>query len=239
MRNGVVHFTERLDSEHMGKCRGTGVLVERADGWKLDFYSLSFEVPNEIVGDLVELATEERMAALKFQAELDAHYKDPEHSPLSEEDRKAFTGHQFYPVDLSYRVEATLDLTPRSKPFDMATTSGKSRKYRKYADLSFTLHGITHRIPVYQSLRLMEMEGYENHLFLPFRDRTSGHETYGTGRFMDLEIPSEGTTVILDFNTAYNPYCAYSDGYSCPITPSENFIDADIRAGIKGPVDGH
>lgn len=234
---GAVYFTERLDSEHMGKCRGTGVLVREAGNWKLDFYSLSFEVPNEVVGELVPLAKPERVEALKFQAELDQEYKNPEHSPLSEEDRANFHGHDFYPVDMSYRVMAKLDRTPKSKPFDMATTTGVPRKYRKYGDLTFTLHGVVHRVPVYQSLRLMEMEEYKNHLFFPFKDRTTGVETYATGRFMDLEIP-EGDEIVLDFNKAYNPYCAYSDRYSCPITPAESYIDAEVKAGIRGPV-GH
>jgi uncharacterized protein (DUF1684 family) len=87
---------------------------------------------------------------------------------------------------------------------------------------------------LYQSKRLMAMEDYQDHLFLPFMDKTTGVSTYGTGRFMDITKP-EGNAMVLDFNYAYNPYCAYTDGYSCPITPKENFIDIYINAGIKGP----
>ena len=234
-REGAFWFSERLNSEHMGLCRGTGVLVETASGWKIDHYSLSFEVPNEVVDELVPVAQPSYVEAKKFQKELNDFYSNPEDSPLNAEERAAFEGHEFYPINANFRVEATLELTPDAEPFDMATSSGQSRKYRTYAIAHFELDGQPFALEIYQSLRLMSMPEYEDHLFLPFTDRTSGVETYGTGRFMDLERPHEGTTLLLDFNLAYNPYCAYTDGYSCPITPSQNFVDAAIQAGIKGP----
>ena len=78
----------------------------------------------------------------------------------------------------------------------------------------------------------MVKEGFEDHLFLPFLDNTNGTTSYGAGRYIDLTIP-EGDTIEIDFNTAYNPYCAYNEKYSCPIVPGENYIDADIEAGVK------
>lgn len=237
--NGVWWFSERLDSEHMGKCRGTGVVVESAlGGFKLDHYSLSIEVPNEVVGDLMALTEPSRLATIAFQKELNASYLDSSLSPLSAEDRAHFEGHRFYPFDREFVVEAVLTKTPKSKPFDLASTKGEPHRYRQYGVLDFTLQGRAFTIPVYQSLRLMKVPEYEDYLFFPFRDLTNGVETYGTGRFLDLSIP-ESDRLILNFNLAYNPYCAYSDRYSCPITPQENFLELEVRAGIRGPVDGH
>lgn len=235
-RGNVWWFSERLDSDHMGKCRGTGVLVRTPNGFKIDHYSLSFEVPNAVVPDLVTAAQPARVEALEFQAELNRDYKDSASSPLSKEDRLAFTGHTFYPFSANFVVTAQLERTPESQPFDMASTTGKPHRYRQFGILRFELNGENFSLPVYQSLRLMNMPEYRDHLFFPFKDLTTGHETYGTGRFMDLSIP-EGNELELNFNKAYNPYCAYSDRYSCPITPEANFINTRIEAGIRGPRD--
>ena len=237
-RNGnTFWFNERLNSPHMGKCRGVGVVRATGDGLKIDHYSLSFEVPNEIVGDLVPLATPERIEVLKYQQELDDFYTDSATSPLKPEERAAFHGHEYFSYNPEMAVEAQILVLENEPWFNMATSSGVSREYRRYAKATFELRGQTLELFLYQSKRLMAIEEYKDHLFLPFMDKTTGVSTYGTGRFMDITIP-EGTTMVLDFNYAYNPYCAYTDGYSCPITPKENFIDIEISAGIKGP-SGH
>jgi uncharacterized protein (DUF1684 family) len=84
-------------------------------------------------------------------------------------------------------------------------------------------------------MALKKQKEYKKYLFIPFRDLTSGKESYGGGRYIDTEIPA-GETLILDFNRAYNPYCAYSHRYSCPIPPEENTLKVEIRAGEKVPV---
>ena len=233
-KGNTLWFNERLDSPHMGKCRGVGVLRATKEGLKIDHYSLSFEVPNEVVSDLVPLATPERIEVLKFQQELDDFYRDSTTSPLKPEERAAFHGHEFFSYNPELAVEAQIQVLENEPWFDMATSSGVSREYRRYAKATFQLHGQTLELFLYQSKRLMAMEDYQDHLFLPFMDKTTGVSTYGTGRFMDITKP-EGTNMVLDFNYAYNPYCAYTDGYSCPITPKENFIDIHVNAGIKGP----
>ena len=233
--SGVLWFSERLDSEHMGRCRGTGVVIKTLQGYKIDHYSLSFEVPNEIVQELVPLATDGRIEVLKFRDELNRQYRDSTDSPLSDKDRKAFIHHDFYPYHEKYCVEARLVLTPDAAPFDMSTSSGKSKKYRTYGIAHFTIDEVEFQLEVYESLRLKVLPEYADHLFLPFKDLTTGISTYGTGRFMDL-VKSNSDTLIIDFNQCYNPYCAYSDGYSCPITPSQNFINTTIEAGILGPL---
>jgi uncharacterized protein (DUF1684 family)/lysophospholipase L1-like esterase len=234
-RGNTFWFNERLNSPHMGKCRGVGVVRAIGNGLKIDHYSLSFEVPNEVVGDLVPLATTERIEVLKYQQELDDFYTDSTTSPLKAEECAAFHGHEFFSYNAEMAVQAQIRVLENEPWFNMATSSGVSREYRRYAKATFDLHGQTLELFLYQSKRLMAMEEYKDHLFLPFMDKTTGVSTYGTGRFMDITKP-EGTTMVLDFNYAYNPYCAYTDGYSCPITPKENYVDIEINAGIKGPV---
>ena len=221
----------------MGKCRGVGVVRATSDGLKIDHYSLSFEVPNEVVGELVPLATPERIEVLKYQQELDDFYTDSTTSPLTPEERAAFHGHEFFSYNPEMAVEANIEVLENEPWFNMATSSGVSRAYRRYAKATFEVRGQTFELFLYQSKRLMAMEEYQDHLFLPFMDKTTGVSTYGTGRFMDITKP-EGSTMVLDFNYAYNPYCAYTDGYSCPITPKENYINIEVNAGIKGP-EGH
>lgn len=234
-KGNTLWFNERLDSPHMGKCRGVGVIHVTYDGLKIDHYSLSFEVPNEVVGELVPLATPQRIEVLKYQQELDDFYTDSTTSPLTPEERAAFHGHEFFSYNPEMAVEANIEVLENEPWFNMATSSGVSRAYRRYAKATFEVRGQTLELFLYQSKRLMAMEEYQDHLFLPFMDKTTGVSTYGTGRFMDITKP-EGSTMILDFNYAYNPYCAYTDGYSCPITPKENYVDIEINAGIKGPV---
>ena len=179
--------------------------------------------------------SKEKEEVLAFQEQLNKEYSDSLTSPLTLKERLNFKSHDFYPIDLKYRVKAKLVKTIDEKPFKMATTKGIPRDYVKYGELYFKLNGKDFKLNVYQSLDLLKREEYKNYLFLAFRDHTSNHDTYGGGRFIDLTIP-EGEYITLDFNKAYNPYCAYSDKYSCPITPTENFIETDVKAGVKGPV---
>ena len=95
----------------------------------------------------------------------------------------------------------------------------------------FKLDEKDYAVNVYQSHRLRDMDEYKEHLFFPFNDLTNGDTSYGGGRYIDLTIP-KGNTIVLDFNKSYNPYCAYTSGYSCPIPPIENYIDSEIKAGI-------
>lgn len=168
-----------------------------------------------------------------FQAELNKQYKDPEKSPMEPKDRKKFKSHDFYPINLNYRVKAKIIVTPNEDFFEMKTTSGKTRQYRKYGELHFILNGNKYKLNVYQGKSLMEKPEYKDHLFLPFKDQTSGEETYGGGRYIDLKKNDNADELIIDFNLAYNPYCAYSDKYSCPIVPAENYLETEVKAGIK------
>ncbi len=168
----------------------------------------------------------------EFQKEINADYKDASKSPLKEKDRKNFEGLDFFKFDSAYVVTANFKRTPNEKPFKMKTTTARRPIYVKYGELTFNLKGESFKLNIYQNQGLIEKEGYENYLFLPFLDETNGLESYGGGRYIDARIP-EGSTMIIDFNKAYNPYCAYNDKYSCPIVPRKNYLKTRIEAGVK------
>ncbi|SHJ01902.1 DUF1684 domain-containing protein [Algibacter luteus] len=168
----------------------------------------------------------------KFQKELNAKYKDASQSPLKDKDRKQFEGLDFFKFDSLYVVEASFKRTPNEKPFKMKTTTSRRPIYVKYGELSFNLKGESFTLNIYQNQEVITKEGYEDYLFLPFLDETNGLESYGGGRYVDARIP-EGETMIIDFNQAYNPYCAYNDKYSCPLVPRKNYLKTRIEAGVK------
>jgi uncharacterized protein (DUF1684 family) len=171
---------------------------------------------------------------LLFQEELNHEYKDPEKSPLPQEEIAAFKGHEFFPVAARLVVKARLVKTRKPETFKMKTSTDRLPEYVKYGEAHFTLAGKPQVLEIYQSVALREKPEYKDHLFLPFTDATNGAETYGGGRYLDLKIP-KGKTIIIDFNKAYNPYCAYSKKYSCPVPPLANRLDLPIEAGVKDP----
>lgn len=114
----------------------------------------------------------------------------------------------------------------------MGTSDGKKKEYRKYGKLHFSIEGKEHVLSIYQSL--LNHPEYHDYRFLPFYDFTTGENSYGGGRYIDLHI-SKGKTRIIAFNKVYNPYCACSTGYSCPLPPRENTLDISIEAGAMAP----
>lgn len=168
----------------------------------------------------------------EFQREINAEYKDASKSPLKEKDRKNFHGLEFFPFDSAYVVKASFERTPNEQVFKMKTTTDRLPEYVKYGVAIFEFNGKQHQLNIYQNQGLIKKEGYEDYLFIPFLDDTNGNESYGGGRYMDLRIP-KSDKIVIDFNTAYNPYCVYNEKYSCPIVPRENYVDAEIRAGVK------
>jgi uncharacterized protein (DUF1684 family) len=167
-----------------------------------------------------------------WQKKMNADFKDATKSPLKDSDRKKFKGLEFFKFDSIYMVKASLMRTPEAKPFKMKTTTERLPDYVKYGVVSFELNGEKHKLNIYQNLGLLEKPGYEDYLFLPFLDNTNGEESYGGGRYVEARIP-EGNEVLIDFNTSYNPYCAYNEKYSCPIVPRENTLNTRIEAGVK------
>jgi len=169
-----------------------------------------------------------------FQYDLNVEFADAARSPLTAEDLKTFKALEFFEIDEKYNIEADFELTPGTPIFEMPTTTARLPLYRKFGIAHFTLNGKKMALSIYQSQELMTTVEYAEHLFLPFNDATNGTLTYGGGRFIDLEIPKEGSkTIRIDFNKAYNPYCAYNHTFSCPIPPSENNLPVAIPVGVK------
>jgi uncharacterized protein (DUF1684 family) len=168
----------------------------------------------------------------RFQSALKAEYADPYHTPLSGKAKKTFKGIHFFPFSDKYVVHAKFVRTPNEKPFQMSTSSGIRKTYIKYAEVYFTINGKQYKLNVYQSQELLKSAEYKDYLFIPFTDATSGNETYEGGRYIDLIMP-KSNEVVINFNEAYHPYCAYTEGYDCPVPPQENTLPIKIEAGVK------
>jgi uncharacterized protein len=177
-------------------------------------------------------ASEYNTEILAKRIEKDKEFRSESDSPLTEKDRAGFSGLNYYSPDLNYRVVAKLEKFDNPFHFKMKTTTDRLPEYSLFGRLTFVLHGQELHLNVYQNIELLKKPGYENYLFIPFNDSTNGLETYGGGRFMDAE-KSESDTMTIDFNTAYNPYCAYNHKYSCPIPPEENTLPVKVEAGEK------
>ena len=174
----------------------------------------------------------ERDSVIQFQKNMNEHYADTAKSPLKKKDVAVFKELEFFPINEKYFVTAKFIRTKKEKPFEMKTTTSRKPIYVKYGELHFEIDGIPCLLNVYQNVEFSKKPGYKNSLFLPFTDYTSGVESYGGGRYIDLEI-QKGKIWTIDFNQAYNPYCAYNEVYSCPIVPQENDLKVEIKAGVK------
>lgn len=169
---------------------------------------------------------------IKFHQELNAEFKDPETSPLPDRFRMDFESLDFFSPDTNYIIKAEFTRTPDALPFSMPTNTERKSTEVLYGIAKFRMNGKEHKLEIYQTPELMTQEKYKDYLFLPFTDATNGKETYGGGRYLDLKIPN-GNTIVLNFNKAYNPYCAYNKKYSCPLVPSVNNLDVKVHAGVK------
>lgn len=148
-------------------------------------------------------------------------------SPFNQ-DSVPFNGLHFFPADVKYRVKAKLKPIDGKKVVILSTSDGKEQKYLEYAFAEFNLDETENRLLI---LEVMETGPQRGKLFLAFSDETSGRETYGAGRYLEVKKVPAAKSVELDFNLAYNPYCAYNDRYSCPFPPKENILKVAIRAG--------
>jgi len=153
-------------------------------------------------------------------------------SPLSPEQIAVFTSLNYFPIDETYVVEARIETFDDDQIIQMKTSTDRLPDYKVYGYVYFEFGNKTHRLTAYQSINLQDDSIYKNYLFLPFTDNNSTITTYGGGRYIDFQIP-EGDTFILDFNKAYNPYCAYNHKWSCVIPPRENAMNIAINAGEK------
>jgi hypothetical protein len=160
----------------------------------------------------------------------DEYFGGDPRSPLPTDEREGFDGLSYYPIDPTYRYELALDRYEEPERVVVGTSTDGEQEYLAVGEFEFTVDGKTATLVAYKS------DPDEERLWVPFRDATSGDETYGAGRYLDLEPDHHRTddrTWILDFNEAYNPTCAYSDRYECPLPPMENWLDVAIEAGEK------
>lgn len=173
---------------------------------------------------------------VKYGLEIDQHRKDylrdllrDPRSPLDSSDLQYV---KFFDPDVRYRCTCAYDKFEQPSPFPMATYAGTVQDYIKVGTVSCSLDDGDVNLELYQNMKMLRMPMYRNRYFLPFRDHTNGEESYGGGRYIDLKIDSiVDNKIVIDFNKTYNPWCAYSDGYACPIPPVANHIDLPIYAG--------
>ncbi len=168
-----------------------------------------------------------RRALVRFRGEKDQFFRVSHDSPLPHEDRDAFRGLSYFDPDPSFRFELKLKRYAIPDALVLATSKGTRQLFNRMGYFDLTFDGKPVKVQAYQSA-----ERDDPSLFIPFRDATSGKESYGAARYLDLEV-EHNDEYALDFNYAYNPYCAYSEDYVCPLPPQENWLAVPIRAGEK------
>jgi uncharacterized protein (DUF1684 family) len=163
-----------------------------------------------------------------FRADKDEFLRDHPQSPLRMDQREAFDGLRYFPENPALVVRGPLETTgvDRDERITMATTAGGEQEYRRAGVVRFEVEGEAAELTLFSSPG-------QDELFLPFRDATSGTESYGAGRYLEVEAAALDGTVEVDFNYAYNPYCAYNPDWACPIPPGENWLRVPIRAGER------
>ena len=164
-----------------------------------------------------------------FRAEKDDFFASHPQSPLTPLQTRTFEGLRYFDEDSSLRLEISVTPFAEREQIEIQTSTGDVRVYTRFARFQFTVDGQDAALTIYET---------EHGFFLPFVDSLAGKETYPAGRYLDLE-PLPGNRFLVDFNLAYNPYCAYNDKWSCPLTPFENRLKVPIRAGEKVFHDEH
>jgi len=159
----------------------------------------------------------------KLRSEKDAFFRNDPYSPLTDEQKQTFLGLEYFPENDSLRLVITVQRLPEDDIIQVQTNTGETKAYERYGKFTFRVAGEEVELTIFRS-----MDSY----FLPFADSLAGDLTYGAGRYLEPEELPDGRFQV-DFNLAYNPYCAYNDRWSCPLTPAENRIKAPIRAGEK------
>lgn len=167
----------------------------------------------------------------QFRVELDDFMQFHPNSPIEAEQRDAFTGLDYYGHDPALTITVTIERLPDDEPLvEMETSTGDVRSFRRWGTFAFEMDGEPARLTIYSDPNAGDF-------FLPFKDATNGRETYGAGRYLDNHRPGllrlDEDLFEIDFNYAYNPYCAYSPYFSCPLPPRENWLKVSIRAGEK------
>jgi len=168
----------------------------------------------------------------KSRAEKDIEFADSSQSRFNAEERASFHGLNYFAAAPDFRIEVVFIVDTSLPAFKMPTNTDRTPNYRIYGYLNFEIHDTACRLTAFQNMDYKDHPEYGGYLFVPFSDKTNGDKSYGAGRYIDIPIPSE-SSFVLDFNEAYNPYCAYADRWSCPLVPFENYLEIGIPAGEK------
>jgi uncharacterized protein len=168
-----------------------------------------------------------RRGLLRFREQKDEFMRQGHDSPLSHTGQQDFHGLNYFEPDPAFRFEAKLQRHPKEGSATMTTSKGTRQLFNKVGRFNLVVEGRPIQLEAYQSA-----EREDRSIFVPFRDSTSGKESYGAARYLDMEVQHDDNYLV-DFNYAYNPYCAYNDGYVCPLPPTENWLKVAIRAGEK------
>lgn len=166
---------------------------------------------------------------LKERQDKDLSFRGRTNSPFVDEDRRSFKNLVYYAPNVDFRVKAQVEKLEKQDTLLMTLTSGSYEPYLRYGKAIFEIEGQPQQLILYKKLTGEKKE----QLFVPFTDKTNGFETYGGGRYLDVPFEEGDKTVVLDFNRAYSPYCAYNAEYACPVPPKDNRLDIAIPAGEK------
>jgi len=183
-------------------------------------------------GENHDFVTLQEKRVLEWRKERDEFFKSHQRSPLKQQEKRSFKGLKYYPFNPRYAFSGQIEryILHINNPKYYATfltNKGTNKRYIRYGKFHFNLNGKEYVLEIYKSI-------LSDTLFIPFKDKTNGKETYEGGRYIDAEI-LPGYKMVLDFNMAYHPSCAYNDKFICVLPPRENMMDAEIRAGEKNP----
>lgn len=185
-----------------------------------------------IVFNFIACVSNQSLDVDKYQQNLKDEWTNPETTPLKDDEKEKFKGITFFPFNEELVFKADFTQIENGKTIPFPTSAKKIKNYKEYGKVNFVLNEKHFELTIYASDP--PIKGYENSLFLPFTDDTNGVTTYGGGRYIDLEIKDiKNKKVTIDFNKAYNPYCAYSKYYNCPIPPANNYLETEINAGVS------
>jgi uncharacterized protein (DUF1684 family) len=174
---------------------------------------------------------ESRVSLAEYRVQHLRHLTEDPRSPIAESDLPDI---DFFPENKEWDIKCSCRLLENEKPFELPTYSGITRTYIRFARADCKNKVGKFSLTIYRNLSQPNNPIYKDHLFLPFKDHTNGEETYGGGRYIDLKQSSiKGNSIRIDFNKCYNPWCAYSDGYNCPVPPRDNHLELSVPAGEK------
>ena len=159
-------------------------------------------------------------------------FSDSTSTPFNNLELENFHGFNYFAPNIDYKVEAQFIVDTSSAIFGMKTNTARTPTYRTYGYLDFIVNDTNCRLTAFQNMDYINDSVYGGNLFVPFTDLTNSVNTYEAGRYIDIPIPDK-THIKIDFNNAYNPYCAYSERWSCPLVPFQNHINVGILAGEK------